>query len=213
MKVLVTGFEPFGGETVNPAQQIVERLPQQVAGAQVVRRIVPCVFGRSIEAVRQAVEQERPDVVICIGQSGGRDAICPERVAINISDARIPDNAGNQPIDEPIFADGQNAYFSTLPIKAIAAAVRQAGIPCQVSNTAGTYVCNHLMYGLLYHIQRSFPGVRGGFIHVPFLPQQVEQKPVTPSLPLDDMVQAILIAIETCVNTQQDVHTAEGAEH
>ncbi len=213
MKVLVTGFEPFGGETVNPAQQIVERLPQQVAGAQVVRRIVPCVFGRSIEAVRQAVEQERPDVVICIGQSGGRDAICPERVAINISDARIPDNAGNQPIDEPIFADGQNAYFSTLPIKAIAAAVRQAGIPCQVSNTAGTYVCNHLMYGLLYHIQRSFPGVRGGFIHVPFLPQQVEQKPGTPSLPLDDMVQAILIAIETCVNTQQDVHTAEGAEY
>ncbi|HJA35714.1 MAG TPA: pyroglutamyl-peptidase I [Firmicutes bacterium] len=213
MKVLVTGFEPFGGETVNPAQQIVERLPQQVAGAQVVRRIVPCVFGRSIEAVRQAVEQERPDVVICIGQSGGRDAICPERVAINISDARIPDNAGNQPIDEPIFADGQNAYFSTLPIKAIAAAVRQAGIPCQVSNTAGTYVCNHLMYGLLYHIQRSFPGVRGGFIHVPFLPQQVEQKPGTPSLPLDDMVQAILIAIETCVNTRQDVHTAEGAEH
>ena len=195
MKVLVTGFEPFGGETVNPAQQIVERLPQQVAGAQVVRRIVPCVFGRSIEAVRQAVEQERPDVVICIGQSGGRDAICPERVAINISDARIPDNAGNQ------------------PIKAIAAAVRQAGIPCQVSNTAGTYVCNHLMYGLLYHIQRSFPGVRGGFIHVPFLPQQVEQKPGTPSLPLDDMVQAILIAIETCVNTRQDVHTAEGAEH
>ena len=213
MKVLVTGFEPFGGETVNPAQQIVERLPQQVAGAQVVRRIVPCVFGRSIEAVRQAVEQERPDVVICIGQSGGRDAICPERVAINISDARIPDNAGNQPIDEPIFADGQNAYFSTLPIKAIAAAVRQAGIPCQVSNTAGTYVCNHLMYGLLYHIQRSFPGVRGGFIHVPFLPHQVEQKPGTPSLPLDDMVQAILIAIETCVNTRQDVHTAEGAEH
>lgn len=213
MKVLVTGFEPFGGETVNPAQQIVERLPQQVAGAQVVRRIVPCVFGRSIEAVRQAVEQERPDVVICIGQSGGRDAICPERVAINISDARIPDNAGNQPIDEPIFADGQNAYFSTLPIKAITAAVRQAGIPCQVSNTAGTYVCNHLMYGLLYHIQRSFPGVRGGFIHVPFLPQQVEQKPGTPSLPLDDMVQAILIAIETCVNTRQDVHTAEGAEH
>ena len=213
MKVLVTGFEPFGGETVNPAQQIVERLPQQVAGAQVVRRIVPCVFGRSIEAVRQAVEQERPDVVICIGRSGGRDAICPERVAINISDARIPDNAGNQPIDEPIFADGQNAYFSTLPIKAIAAAVRQAGIPCQVSNTAGTYVCNHLMYGLLYHIQRSFPGVRGGFIHVPFLPQQVEQKPGTPSLPLDDMVQAILIAIETCVNTRQDVHTAEGAEH
>ena len=213
MKVLVTGFEPFGGETVNPAQQIVERLPQQVAGAQVVRRIVPCVFGRSIEAVRQAEEQERPDVVICIGQSGGRDAICPERVAINISDARIPDNAGNQPIDEPIFADGQNAYFSTLPIKAIAAAVRQAGIPCQVSNTAGTYVCNHLMYGLLYHIQRSFPGVRGGFIHVPFLPQQVEQKPGTPSLPLDDMVQAILIAIETCVNTRQDVHTAEGAEH
>ena len=213
MKVLVTGFEPFGGETVNPAQQIVERLPQQVAGAQVVRRIVPCVFGRSIEAVRQAVEQERPDVVICIGQSGGRDAICPERVAINISDARIPDNAGNQPIDEPMFADGQNAYFSTLPIKAIAAAVRQAGIPCQVSNTAGTYVCNHLMYGLLYHIQRSFPGVRGGFIHVPFLPQQVEQKPGTPSLPLDDMVQAILIAIETCVNTRQDVHTAEGAEH
>lgn len=213
MKILVTGFEPFGGETINPAQQIVEGLPETIFGAQVVKKIVPCVFGEAIERVRQAMEQERPDVVVCIGQSGGRQAICPERVAINLRDARIPDNKGNQPVDEPVFSQGENAYFSTLPIKAMVQAIRQEGIPAQVSNTAGTYVCNDLMYGLLYHIHHSFPTIRGGFVHVPYATCQVVDKPGTPSLSVPEMIKGITAALGVCVENTQDVHTAEGAEH
>ncbi len=213
MKVLVTGFEPFGGESVNPAQMIAERLPAEIAGAQVARRIVPCVFGQAIDVVCEAIRQEAPDVVICIGQSGGRNAVTPERVAINVRDARMADNAGNRPVDEPIRPDGENAYFSSLPIKAIAEAIRQAGIPAQVSNTAGTYVCNDLMYGLLYHIRHDFPQVRGGFIHVPFVPEQVADKPGVPALPLEQMVEALRIAVATAVTTQSDLHVSEGAEH
>lgn len=213
MKVLVTGFEPFGGESVNPAQMIAERLPGEIAGAQVVHRIVPCVFGKAIETVCEAIRQEAPDVVICIGQAGGRAAVTPERVGINLRDARLPDNAGNQPVDEPIRPDGEAAYFSRLPIKAIATAIREAGIPAQVSNTAGTYVCNDLMYGLLYHIQHDFPQVRGGFIHVPFATEQVADKPGTPALPLEQMVEALRIAVATAVTTESDLHINEGAEH
>lgn len=204
MKILVTGFEPFGGETINPAQQILQQLPGQLAGAQVITRLIPCVFNQAIPTLLQAMEQEKPDLVLCLGQSGGRSAICAERVAINVSDARIPDNAGDQPIDRPIMADGDTAYFSNLPIKEMVQAIRQAGIPAQVSNSAGTYVCNHLMYGLLYHIQRDFPGVLGGFIHVPYLSQQVLDKPNTPSLSLEQMSQAIVIALEICVSQAQN---------
>ena len=210
-RVLLTGFTPFGGETVNPALEAVNRVRCPEAELRILE--VPTVFGDSARLVTAEMDAFRPDVVLCVGQAAGRSAVTPERVAINVDDARIPDNAGQQPVDAPIVPGGPAAYFATVPVKDMVRAIREAGVPSELSNSAGTYVCNHLMYGLLYHIQRSFPGVRGGFIHVPFLPQQVEQKPGTPSLPLDDMVQAILIAIETCVNTQQDVHTAEGAEH
>lgn len=213
MKILVTGFEPFGGETVNPAWEIAQGLPQTIAGAQIVARQIPCVFGQSIQTLVQAMEEEKPDLVLCLGQAGGRSAVCPERVAINLSDARIPDNAGAQPIDEPIMAEGENAYFSNLPVKAMAQAVRQAGVPAQVSNTAGTYVCNHLMYGLLYHIHKSFPHVRGGFVHVPYLTEQVVDKPNVPSLSLEQMIRAVSAALEACVLHAQDLASAEGAEH
>ncbi len=213
MKILVTGFEPFGGETVNPALKIAQGLPRQIAGAQIVSYEIPCVFGQSIRTLVQAMEAEKPDIVLCLGQAGGRSAICPERVALNLSDARIPDNAGVQPIDQPIAPDGETAYFSNLPVKAMAPAVRQAGVPAQVSNTAGAYVCNHLMYGLLYHIHKRFPQTRGGFIHVPYLTEQVVDKPNTPSLSLEQMLRAVCAALEACVLHTQDLHAVEGAEH
>lgn len=213
MKILVTGFEPFGGETINPALEIARGLPGRIAGAQVAACQIPCVFGESIRALARAMEAEQPDIVLCLGQAGGRSAICPERVAINLSDARIPDNAGAQPIDQPIEAGGENAYFSNLPIKAMAQAIRRAGVPAQVSNSAGTYVCNHLMYGLLHLIHTRFPQVRGGFIHVPYLTEQVVDKPNTPSLSLEQMIRAVSAALEACVGQTRDLASAEGAEH
>ena len=182
MKILLTAFEPFGGDTVNPAQEAVALIPAEVAGAQIVKVDVPVVFGKSIETVRQAMAREKPDAVLCIGQAGGRIGMTPERVAINVDDGRIPDNEGNQPVDQPVFADGAPAYFATLPVKAMVTAIREAGIPASLSNTAGTYVCNHLMYGVLYHIAKSFPGMKGGFMHVPFLHEQVMNRPGTASL-------------------------------
>ena len=148
MKVLLTGFEPFGGETVNPAKEAVKLVRDEINGAQIVKCYVPVVFGKAIETVHEAMIKENPDVVLCIGQAGGRFEITPERVAINCDDGRIPDNEGNQPVDQPVFADGAPAYFSTLPIKKMVEYIKAADVPASISNTAGTYVCNHLMYGV-----------------------------------------------------------------
>ena len=164
MKLLLTAFDPFGGESVNPALEAVKIVQEQVGTVSVVKLEVPTVFGKSIETVAKAIEEHRPDAVLCIGQAGGRYGLTPERVAINLDDARIKDNEGNQPIDTEIFADGEPAYFATLPIKAMVQAIREAGFPASVSNTAGTFVCNHLMYGVLYTLAKSYPGVRGGFM-------------------------------------------------
>ena len=145
-----------------------------------------------IDTVAAAIEKEKPDAVLCIGQAGGRFDLTPERVAININDARIPDNEGNQPLDGPVFEDGETAYFATLPIKAMAEEIRKAGVPASVSNTAGTYVCNHLMYGVLYTLANKYPDVRGGFMHVPFITSQViNRKPIAPSLSLEQIVTGI----------------------
>ena len=152
-------------------------------------------------------------MVACIGQSGGRQAICPERVAINLRDARIPDNKGNQPVDEPVFSQGENAYFSTLPIKAMVQAIRQEGIPAQVSNTAGTYICNHVMYGILYYIQKESPNVRGGFIHVPYAVSQVVNKPATPSMAIADITAALEAAVKAAVEYEQDIKVIGGETH
>ena len=150
MRILLTAFEPFGGETMNPALEAVKRVADHVGGTEVIRLTVPTVFYKSIAVVSAAIGIEKPDAVLCIGQAEGRCDLTPERVAINLDDARIPDNEGNQPIDRPIFPDGAPAYFSTLPVKAMVRSIRNAGIPASVSNTAGTFVCNHLMYGLLH---------------------------------------------------------------
>ena len=194
MKLLLTAFEPFGGADMNPAQEAVRLVPERIGDTDIVKMDVPVVFGQAIDAVAAAVEREKPDAVLCIGQAGGRAALTPERVAINVDDASIPDNAGAQPIDRPIVPDGPAAYFSTLPVKAMVAAIRQAGLPARLSNTAGTFVCNHLMYGLLHLLATEYPGVRGGFMHVPFAPQQVIDRPA-PSMSVEDIARGITAAI------------------
>ena len=195
----MTAFDPFGGDTVNPAQKAVEAVSDHIAGAEIVKIIVPTVFDKSIGTVYEAMKREQPDVTFCIGQAGGRYELTPERVAINLNDARIPDNEGKQPLDQKIFEDGENAYFTLLPVKAMVERIRQAGIPASVSYTAGTFVCNHLMYGVLYHISKEFQGMKGGFMHVPFLHEQVLTKPGTPSLSKEDIVKGIEAAITAIV--------------
>lgn len=202
MKVLVTGFDPFGGEKVNPAFEVIKRLSSNIAGAEVVKLQVPTVFRKSIDVTIKAIEEEKPDFVLCIGQAGGRFAITVERVAINIDDARIPDNENNQPIDTPIDPEGEPAYFATIPIKAIVEAIRNEGIPAAVSNTAGTFVCNHLLYGVLNYINKNNLNIKAGFIHIPFLPEQVVDKPNMPSMSIETMVKAIEIAITTIVTSR-----------
>lgn len=203
MKVLVTGFSPFGGEDINPAYEAIKGLENTIQGALIIKKEISTVFGKSIEELEKTIEVENPDIVICVGQAGGRFDITVERVAINIDDAKIADNEGNQPMDRKIYEDGENAYFSSLPIKAIVKNIKDSGIPASISNTAGTYVCNHLMYGLLYLINNKYTHVRGGFIHVPFLPEQVVSKGNTPSMSIENITKAIKIAIEASIKCQE----------
>lgn len=201
--VLVTGFDPFGGETVNPAYEAVKLLPGEIAGARIVKQEIPTAFTRSAVAIEQALEREHPDIVISVGQAGGRSTLTVEQVAINLAEARIPDNDGEQPLDTPLRTDGDTAYFATVPVKAMVGNVRAHNLPAFVSYTAGTYVCNSVMYNMLYLLDRRFPGIRGGFIHVPFAPQQVVGKPNgTPCMPLRDMAKALEYAIEAAVKNE-----------
>lgn len=213
MKLLLTGFDPFGGEPVNPAWEAVKLVSDQVGDVEVVKLMVPTVFYKSIDTVKAAIDKEKPDAVLCIGQAGGRFSMTPERVAINWNDARIPDNEGQQPLSGAIFEDGENAYFSDLPIKAMVDEIRKAGIPAAVSNTAGTYVCNHLMYGVLYYLNKNYPGVRGGFMHVPYETNQVVNKVDTASLSLDLIAKGIEAGIKAIGENSEDISAVEGATH
>jgi pyroglutamyl-peptidase len=209
--VLVTGFDPFGGESSNPSWQVVERLPDTIAGLRVARQRVPCEFRRAIEVVARAIERHRPSLVVCLGQAGGRSHLSVERVAINVDDARAPDNGGARPIDEPIAPDGPPAYFATLPIKAMTAAMRRAGVPTEVSNSAGTYVCNHLMYGVLHFIAASGAHARAGFIHVPYSEAQVIDKAGTAAMSIATMAKGVEAGIEAAATHSRDVVASEGA--
>lgn len=204
MKLLITGFDPFGGEKTNPAIEAVKRLPAVIAGATVVPLEIPTVFGTCAEVVRQAIITEQPDVVLSVGQAGGRSALTPELIAINLDDGRIPDNAGFQPVDQPIQPNGPAAYFTQLPVKAMARAIRQAGLPSHVSTTAGTYVCNHIMYQVQHLRATEFPQLQAGFIHIPFLPEQVVQRSGVPSLSLTDDVRGLTAAIRAIVIARAD---------
>lgn len=208
--VLITGFEPFGGETVNPSQEIARLLNGRVIGGRrVVARILPCVFGAANRELRALLAEFAPEVVIGVGQAGGRAEITPERVAINVDDARIPDNAGAQPVDRAVVARGPAAYWSTLPIKAIVAELRARKIPASVSQTAGTFVCNHAFYGLMHALARR-RGMRGGFIHVPYLPEQVKGKRGAPSMPLETMVEGIALAMSVALRVRRDLKLENG---
>lgn len=210
MKLLLTAFDPFGGETVNPAQEAVKMVSSRVGNVEVIKCVVPTVFGKSIETVAAAIEDCRPDAVLCIGQAGGRADLTPERIAINLDDASIADNEGNRPVDTPIFPDGKPAYFSTLPVKAMVAAIRAAGIPASLSNTAGTFVCNHLMYGVLYTLEKYYPSVRGGFLHVPYIPSQVTGGRGIPSMSAADIVRGLEAAIVAIGENGRDITVSEG---
>lgn len=214
MKLLLTAFDPFGGETLNPALEAVRQVKPRIGSVEIVKLEVPTVFGKSVDTVAAAIRRETPDAVLCIGQAGGRRGLTPERVAINIDDARIPDNEGNQPIDCPVVVGGPAAYFSTLPVKAMVQAIRDAGVPADLSNTAGTFVCNHLLYGVLHLLATEYPSVRGGFLHVPFLPEQAAGRPSSvPSLPLADIVRGLEAAIQAIETNSADIPAAEGSLH
>lgn len=211
--VLLTGFEPFNGASINPAWEAVRLLEGWSGdGFKVEVRLLPCVFGRAAEALLGFVDEVRPDIAIAVGLAGGRPEISMERIAINVDDARFLDNAGQQPIDAPIVADGPAAYFTTLPIKAMVAAMREQGLKAGVSQTAGTFVCNHVFYALMHHLRGQ--GVKAGFIHVPFLPEQAAAWPEpTPSMALEEVVAGLRIAVEVALSVDADVALAGGATH
>ncbi len=215
MKILVTGFDPFGQDTMNPAIEAVKSLPDTISGAEIIKLEIPTVFNKSAEVTREAMAKHDVDYVLNIGQAGGRFDLTPERVAINLDDARIPDNEGNQPIDVEIKADGESAYFSQHPVKAMVTAIKNAGLPASVSNTAGTFVCNHIMYQSLYLTHKEFPKAKAGFMHVPFLPEQVLERPGMPAMSLEDITRGIVAAIEAIVefDGKEDLKAIGGQTH
>ena len=210
-KVLLTGFEAFGGESINPSWFAVKTLHgKQIAGHRIVSAQLPTVFGAALVTLNALLDQHRPALVICVGQAGGRSALSLERVAINVDDARIADNAGARPVDSPVIAGAPPAYFSTLPIKAMFLALQQAGMTAEVSQTAGTFVCNHVFYGLMHGLatRRGLKHSRGGFIHVPWLAEQGR-----PCMALEDITRGIQLAVRTALAHPLDVAIGAGALH
>ena len=208
MKIIVTGFDPFGRETINPSIECVKALPE-IEGVELIRLELPTVFKESAKRLNEVINDVKPDAVLSVGQAGGRPGITMERIAINVDDARIPDNISQQPIDETIQTEGEAAYFTTLPIKRIVKAIREAGISAEVSNSAGTFVCNHIMYQSLFAATKADKPFKAGFMHIPFIPEQTTDKP---SLPLEESTKALQIAIETIRDyiNDEDIKVQEG---
>ena len=208
MKIIVTGFDPFGGETINPSIECVKALPE-IEGVELIRLELPTVFKESAKRLNEVINDVKPDAVLSVGQAGGRPGITMERIAINVDDARIPDNISQQPIDETIQTEGEAAYFTTLPIKRIVKAIREAGISAEVSNSAGTFVCNHIMYQSLFAATKADKPFKAGFMHIPFIPEQTTDKP---SLSLEESTKALQIAIETIRDylNDEDIKVQEG---
>ena len=215
MKALVTGFEPFGGDGINPSSLALPKLKKRIRGVAVHTAELPCSFAHSAAALRVAIAEVKPDIVLCVGLAGGRAELCLERVAINVQDARIRDTDGKQPIEKPVVKAGPAAHFATLPVKACVAEMRKAGLPAAVSNTAGTFVCNHIFYALMHRIatQPALAHTRGGFVHVPYLPEQAASKPGFASMALAAQVEAFRVAIRTALTVRDDVRETGGRLH
>ncbi|WP_455100767.1 pyroglutamyl-peptidase I [Parvimonas micra] len=213
MKILVSGFDPFGGEKINPAIESVKLLPDEIKGAKIIKVEIPTVARKSLKKLEEVIEIEKPDVVLSVGQAGGRTDISVERVGINMDDFRIKDNEGNQLIDEKIAKDGPDAYLVTIPIKAMVQKMIENKIPASVSNTAGTFVCNHVCYGMAHLASTKYPNMRTGFIHIPFLPEQVVDKRNMPSMPLEMIAKGLEYAIEAIVENKEDIKVEGGATH
>ncbi|HEY6940990.1 pyroglutamyl-peptidase I [Dokdonella sp.] len=212
--VLLTGFEPFGGESINPSQEIVRALDgATVAGHRVVGRVLPVSFAATLPMLEELVERHRPAVVIALGQAGGRSEISLERIAVNLVDARIADNDGLQPIDQPVVAGAPSAYFTSLPSKAIVARLRERGIPAGASLSAGSFVCNQVFFAIAHLVATRLPQARGGFVHVPWLPQQAVRHPGQPSMALATMIEGVCAAIECAIVLRDDLETSGGATH
>lgn len=214
MKILVTGFDPFGGESINPSWEAVKLLPDTIAGVQVVKQLLPCVFVKAGKVLDEAITANKPDMILCVGQAGGRTNLCMEKVGLNIMDGRIADNEGYQPIDVTIREDGETAYFTSLPIKAMVADMREAGYPASVSYTAGSYVCNYILYETLYLISKKYPGIKGGFMHIPFAPEQAANNKTNPaSMPISTIAKGLEVAIASAVQHKDDIKVNEGTTH
>lgn len=215
VKVLVTGFEPFDSDRVNSSWQAAQLLAARpLSGLDITAVELSCVFGTALTELRAALTSTSPDLVLCLGQAGGRPGLTVERVALNVDDARIPDNAGNQPVDKPVIDGGPAAYFSGLPVKACVAASREAGVPASVSQTAGTFVCNHVFYGLAHLLATEHPDIRGGFVHTPSTPSQAAAlSPVPPSMSPHDVANGLAAMLETAAHTTTDIRETGGATH
>ena len=210
MKILVTGFDPFGEDKINPAIESVKKLPDEIKGVEIIKLEIPTVYMKSLEKIDEAIKEYNPDVILSIGQAGGRPDITVERVGINVDDYRIKDNEGNQPTDEIIQEDGQAAYFSNLPVKAMVKHMNDNNIPATLSNTAGTFVCNHVLYGVQYLLDKKYPNKKSGFIHIPFLPEQVISRPNTPSMSISTIVKALTLALEAIIENDSDKKISGG---
>ena len=201
-KILLTAFDPFGDDKINSALETMKQLSVERTGAVIIKLQTPTVFGEASQCVIDAIEKEEPDAVILLGMAGGRTAITPERVAINLDDARIEDNEGNKPVEQTIAKDGPVAYFSSLPIQDMVAAMQESGIPADISNSAGTFVCNHLMYSVLHYLAMNQRRIPAGFIHLPYLLEQVVSRPTLPSISLETLVAGVEICLDVLVRTQ-----------
>ncbi|MBO9662629.1 pyroglutamyl-peptidase I [Dokdonella sp.] len=209
--ILLTGFESFGGERINPSREIVLALDGETIGAhRVVGAILPVAFSPTHVLLEALLEEHRPRLVLALGQAGGRGEISLERVAVNLIDARIADNDGLQPIDEAIVEGAPGAYFSTLPLKAMRARLHDLGIPAALSLSAGSYVCNQVFFVLAHLLATRWPQARGGFVHVPLLPEQAVHHPGQPSMALETMLAGVRAALECALANGSDLRVAGG---
>lgn len=213
MKILVSAFEPFGGDTLNPAQEVLHSLQSAYEDFTIVKLLLPTEFHASLESMKSAINMHKPDKILAIGQAGGRSGITIERIGINIDDATIEDNAGYAPIDQAIHPLGPAAYFSTLPIKSMVQGLQNAGIQARISNTAGTYVCNHILYGTLDFLHETQQEVQAGFVHIPYLPEQIEHSSHLPTMPLEEMLRSIEICLAIIAQTDEDIALPMGETH